>query len=124
MDVMPTFMELGGVEEVTADADGNPVLPVRGRSFAPIIDDLTYEPHRGRYIALDEAGESILFHDDWKAVRPAFADEWELYSMSADPGEQHDVAAEHPELLDELVAEFEAHAEAVGILRRDREASD
>ena len=44
--------------------------------------------------------------------------------MSADPGEQHDVAAEHPELLDELVTEFEAHAEAVGILRRDREASD
>ena len=36
---------------------------------------------------------------NWKAVRPAAGAAIELYDLATDLGEQHDVAAAHPELL-------------------------
>lgn len=32
---------------------------------------------------------------------------WQLYDIVADPGELHDIAAEHPGLVAELVREWE-----------------
>ena len=32
---------------------------------------------------------------------------WQLYGLAADPGEHHDLAAEHPEIIAEMVAEWE-----------------
>ena len=34
---------------------------------------------------------------------------WQLYDLAADPGEHHDLAADHPELAAEMVAEREAN---------------
>ena len=34
---------------------------------------------------------------------------WRLYDIAADPGEHHDLAAEHPELVAEMVAEWETN---------------
>ena len=123
MDIMPTIMDLAGVEEVSVNAAGAQVLPIRGRSFAGVIEDPEFEPHQGQYIGLDEAGESILFHEDWKMFRAPFAEEWELYSMTENPGEGENVADQHPELVAEMALQFEAHAETAGILRRDAEAA-
>jgi len=33
---------------------------------------------------------------------------WQLYNLETDPGERHDIAAENPDLVAELVAEWEA----------------
>ena len=34
---------------------------------------------------------------------------WQLFDLSTDPGERHDLAVELPELTSELVAEWEAN---------------
>lgn len=119
MDIMPTIMDLAGIEEIDTNAAGNQVLPIRGKSFSALLDNPSHQVHAGEYIALDEAGESILFHDDWKIFRGPFAEEWELYSLSQNPNENQNLADQYPEILMELSAEYEAHAEATGILRRD-----
>ncbi len=44
---------------------------------------------------------------------------WELYDLRADPSECHDLAAEHPELLDEMVERWWAEAERNQVLPLD-----
>ena len=57
-------------------------------------------------------GSRAIWHRGWKAVsvHPTLAgwghfdrDRWELYDTEADPTECHDLAAEHPDKLRELV---------------------
>ena len=39
-----------------------------------------------------------------------FPDGWELYDLAADRVERHDVAAEHPDIVKRLAAEWDAWA--------------
>ena len=57
-------------------------------------------------------GSRALWHNGWKAVsvHPTIAgwgnfdqDRWELYDTRVDPTECHDLAAEHPDKLQELI---------------------
>jgi arylsulfatase len=41
---------------------------------------------------------------------------WELYDLSTDRIESHDISAEHPDLVKELSAEYEAWAKRVGVI--------
>lgn len=119
MDVMPTIMDIAGIEEVTTNAEGVPVLPIRGRSFAGLLEDQNYDVHQGQYIALDEGGESILIEGDWKIIRQPQAENWELYRLDSNPSETQDLAGQYPDILADLAAKFDTHAEEAGILRRD-----
>ena len=42
--------------------------------------------------------------------------EWMLFDVEADPGEVNDLAEEMPEVLSELVSEYDAYAADVGVL--------
>jgi hypothetical protein len=41
---------------------------------------------------------------NWKAVRNRGADSFELYDLSQDIGEEHNVAAQHPDVLQKIEA--------------------
>jgi len=41
---------------------------------------------------------------------------WELYDLSTDRSEVHDVAGEHPEIVSELSGQWHAWAERVGVI--------
>ncbi len=118
MDVLPTIMDLAGIEEVTANQAGDSVLPIRGKSFAGLLQDSQQIIHAAdEYIALDMGGVSVLMEDGWKIVRPARSNDWLLFNTSTDPSEQNDLSAQNPEKLADLLAKYEAHAESAGILR-------
>ena len=119
MDLMPTIMDLAGIEEITTNAAGSRVLPIRGKSFAQLLEDQNFDVHGDEYIALDDGNESVLRQGDWKIIRQPFADDWQLYNLRENPSETEDLAEQYPQVLAELSAAFEAHAQATGILRRD-----
>ena len=111
IDLAPTFYEIAGVTP-PAEWEGRAAPALEGRSLAPIF--------RGE----NPAGERALYweynHDaairvgDWKLVR--FDDApWELYDLSTDRAEQHDLAAAKPELARELLAKWTAWAQRHGI---------
>jgi acetyl esterase/lipase len=93
---------------------------VEGRSFAPLLrgariawPDRPLVTHVGRWDR-GKAAESAyrncrIREGQWSLVnvknRP---DAWELYDIAADPGEQTDVAMEHPEIVARLAAEYDA----------------
>ena len=73
-------------------------------------------------------GSRAIWHDGWKAVtnHPTIAgwsnfndDEWELYHTDVDRSELHNLAAEHPEKVRELVNLWFAEAGANGAFPLD-----
>lgn len=98
-DWMPTLMEVVGAADATpSDIDGISLLPTLiGKSQEP--RPLLYRefPSYG--------GQQTIRVGDWKAVRQDMTKgnlEIELYNIAEDIGEQHDVAAEHPEIVERL----------------------
>src|SRR5690606_7100944 len=74
-------------------------------------------------------GHRAIWADGWKAVtmhRPGTAfddDRWALYHTDVDFSETHDVAAEHPEILDRLIRRWWEEAERHGVLPLDDRTS-
>ena len=109
-DLVPTIYDCLGVE-LPEVVKGFPQLPLEGVSIRPTFesDDVPTPKETGFFSML---GSRAIWHKGWKAVsvHPTIAgwsnfanDRWELYQTDQDPTETHDLAAEHPEKLQELV---------------------
>ncbi|MEX0321758.1 MAG: sulfatase-like hydrolase/transferase [Puniceicoccaceae bacterium] len=94
LDLLPTFYAVGGGDIQDLDGiDGVDLLPFM------INKNKSDRPHTTLYWKKEIRG--TIRHMDWKLLRypdrPA-----ELYDLSEDPGEQINLAGEHPELVAEL----------------------
>ena len=113
-DLVPTFLELAGVER-PAEWRGNPVLPLDGESVAATLTDPA-APGRTMDLMVENEGHRAFRRDGWEAVTrheertPYSEDRWELYDAAADPTQLHDLAETEPQRLDELVAAWEESA--------------
>ncbi|MHC4844975.1 MAG: arylsulfatase [Planctomycetota bacterium] len=95
-DVLPTFAELAGAPTPAA-LDGLSMVPtLLGRPHEQTAHELLYWEHA--------RAQQAIRVGDWKAHRKRPGDPIELYDLSSDPGEQHDVAARHPEVVARLTA--------------------
>ena len=116
MDVLPTILEITGVED--AYSDHETVLPIRGKSFAALLDnpnEIIHGPEE--YIPLDAQSMSVLMKGIWKIVRPAGSEHWELFDTSKDPSETTDLRMDQPDIYQDLVSAYEAHAQDIGIVQ-------
>lgn len=90
-DVLPTLAALAAVNSPPCD----------GRDISPLLlgrsDTL---PDRFLYWEYPKRGlNQAVRWRDWKAVRPAGAEGFELYDLARDPAERHNAAAAHPDVL-------------------------
>ncbi|MBV8816965.1 MAG: arylsulfatase, partial [Acidobacteriaceae bacterium] len=94
-DVLPTFAELGG---------GRAPAGIDGISMVNALLGRPQQNHEFLYWEFHEGGFSQAIRmGDWKAVRRTGVDHpIELYDLHRDPGESHDVAGEHSELVDKM----------------------
>jgi len=96
-DYLPTVAELIGIE-APSGLDGISFLPtlLGNRGAQKQHDFLYWEFHeRG-------TTEQAVRLGRWKGIRHAPSSSIELYDLSRDPGEQHDVAAQHPEIVNKI----------------------
>src|SRR5690606_27639789 len=113
------FVELAGGENSTV-VGGREVMPMTGRSIAPILRgevDATRGPDD--VFALEHGGQRAVYRGDWKALwipPPNGIGGCQLFDLAKDPGETADLAAEYPEVLAELAAAYERYAEEVGVV--------
>jgi arylsulfatase A-like enzyme len=115
IDVLPTLVELAGLETRHAVSGASLAPRLRGAAvgspgpaFAEKAVDAEPEPGtRGRIgsvAAISADGRWKLIHNH---VRSDGVPELELYDRRADPLDQHDLAAAHPEVVAELRGELE-----------------
>jgi arylsulfatase A-like enzyme len=99
-DFMSTAAELAGAS-VPENTDGVSFLPtLLGKEGQQQHDYLYWEFH-------EKGGRQALRKDDWKLVKyEVFNPEKttaELYNLATDPGEENNVAAENPEIVNQLM---------------------
>lgn len=112
IDIVPTIYNCLGIEPPET-LKGYTQFPIEGVPFDATFADAAAETEKhSQFYSM--GGTRALWRDGWKAVAvspsapDAWADyeaqDWELYDTNSDPSEVHDVAAEHPELLQELIS--------------------
>ena len=114
MDLLPTIAAAAGAT-YPAERAGRPILPASGRSLLP---DLRGEATPERGIPTAHEGARGYRLGDWKIVwgkRQAAPVTWQLFDLSKDPSEQHDLAAQHPAKLKELADAWMAWAKRCGV---------
>ena len=107
--MLPTFAELGGAKVPETFPDRDPT-PLAGVSLAPIIagQDMPARPP----IHLLFSSDRGLRDGQWKIV--SFQSHpWELYDMTTDRTELHDLAAQHPEIVARMVKTWHEMSEKV-----------
>jgi len=121
-DLTPTILDLLGVEPPATIA-GVAQQPLEGVSFAASFG--AADPPRGASQYFEMFGHRGLWQDGWKAVAyhppgtPFDEDRWELYHLEKDFSESEDLAALHPEKLEQLIAEWWRQAERCKVLPLD-----
>jgi len=127
LDIVPTFLDIAGVEAPDGEYEGRPVHPLRGRSLLPYLRDDRRVPYGDdEPVAFEIFGQGVVFMGSWKAVRlrqPWDERVWRLYDLAADPGEQHDLAESRQQLLAGLVSAYDDFAATHGVLSEPGEVT-
>jgi arylsulfatase len=110
VDIVPTILEALGVE-APSEIKGHEQSPFDGVSMTySVADGDAPTSHHTQFYAM--LGSRAVWHDGWKAVttHPTLSgwghfndDEWELYHTDVDRSELHNLAADEPAKLRELV---------------------
>ncbi len=114
IDIVPTILELAGVEK-PRQWKGEPMPAAPGRSLVEALaDDVSIE--RESLWWLHDQHRAVR-QGDWKLVAAA-GDPWELYDLTTDRAEQHNLAAMHPDKVATLAALWQAQTDAFTILAK------
>lgn len=130
VDIAPTLMTVCKLEEPTD-------IKLDGYSLWPLLtgnQDKIDWPDRTLFIQSHRGDVPVQYHNfaartqDWKLVSatgfgqetlPPGGPKFELFDMKTDPYETRNVAAEHPDVVERLKAEYEAWFQDVGSTRPD-----
>lgn len=113
-DVLPTLLELTGVAPL-AQVNGRPARAIHGISFTPLLFDAS-APSLRREQYYEVWSNRAFYRDGWlarslqKRGEPINLDNWTLHDLESDFSESRDVAAQHPEKLEELKLAFDKAA--------------
>jgi len=114
IDVLPTLCEFANVEVpagIAAKVEGRSLVPLLRDAKAPWPDRPLFT-HLGRWdrgqVAETAYRQCRIREGKWSLVNVKNTPKtWELYDISADPGEANDLAKRHPDIVARLVAEYD-----------------
>jgi len=97
-DVLPTLAELCSAP-LPANIDGISILPeILGESATGRAQS------QHEFLYWEHVNQVAVRIGNWKGIRPKPNAEWELYDLTQDISEQHDIAQQHPELVARISA--------------------
>ncbi len=111
-DLFPTFLEIAGVDSSEIPhTDGLSLVPLlQGKSFTDERSLYWHYPHYG-----NQGGRpgGAIRSGNWKLIEWYAGNALELYDLSADISERHNLAKNHPELTQRLHAQLVNWRESV-----------
>jgi len=123
MDIVPTALELAGIEH-PATHEGREIAAVQGKSWAGMLAGSTESPRTSEdWLGWELFNNRAIRQGDWKIswlYRPFGIDDWQLFNLAEDPGEQFDLSDEFPQKMSELVALWDDYQERNGVIMGER----
>lgn len=103
IDVMPTLVELAGAT-YPKSFNGHAILPMEGRSMVPAFRGAALT--RGKPIFWEHEGNRAVRDGKWKLVA-GFQKPWQLFDMTTDRAEMHDLAASQTGLVRKMAQQWD-----------------
>lgn len=105
MDIMATCLDITGTQ-YPKEYNGHQIIPLAGQSLNPIFKTGSRKGHRE--LCFEHFNEKALIDaSGWKIVWPNNKKAWELYDLNNDRSEMHDLSAQYPDKVKEMVARYE-----------------
>ena len=118
IDILPTCAELAGTS-YPQEYHGHPIDPVEGISLVSSLKANTPDSQlNDRALFWEWGGNRAVRQGSWKLCWDREFKQWELYDLAQDRTELHDLAAEHPERVDELSQQWFAWAKRTELKAR------
>lgn len=118
-DIMPTILDFADITPPKT-FNGNEVEEIRGKSMKTILTGKANEIYSSdTYVGGEMLNGKWMRQGDYKAISvaaPYGSGKWHLYGLKNDPGETENLASEKPELLGELITQWEKYADEVGVI--------
>ncbi|NIZ60212.1 arylsulfatase [Sedimentitalea sp. CY04] len=119
-DIMPTLLEVAGVDMPGPVYDGRKINVPDGISMLPVLMSET-DTVRGddNPVGYELAGSSAVFQGRYKLMQnlePKGTGDWELYDIEADPSELTNLAGQMPDLVEELKTFYASYSERVNLV--------
>ena len=108
IDIMATCVDLAGATYSSS-------IPMQGVSLVPAFT-AGGKINRTQPIFFEHEGNRAIRMDQWKLVAKGMNGKWELYDMTADRTEMHDLAAQEPERVKAMTDQWQKWAEATHVL--------
>ncbi|MCK5067521.1 MAG: arylsulfatase [Bacteroidales bacterium] len=115
-DLAPTFYEVAGIAypEIFEERE---VYPLKGTSLLPYVSGKSSEVHSDEYVfAMEHYGHAMLRKGKWKItnfIRPFELENFMLYDLSTDIGEQTDLREAEPDKYDEMLREWAVFSDKI-----------
>ena len=123
MDIAPTCLEMAGVTHPAPNYRGREVVGMRGKSMVSWLDKKSDRIHDEDFVnGWETSGRAAIGKGVWKAVylpSPRGTDQWQLYNLEKDLGEVHDLAAERPDILKDLLKLWDQYVVETGVVPLD-----
>ena len=112
IDLFPTFADLAGAnvpKDVSKKLDGFSLIPLLESPLAAWHEERMLFTHVGRWnrgIEPQKYGQCSVRMQKYLLVREK--DQWRLYDLKADPGEQNDITDQHKDVVEKLDKAYDA----------------
>jgi arylsulfatase A-like enzyme len=121
-DLMPSFLEIAGIE-YPARHRGITLVEPEGRSLLPLLSGQKDVAFAERGMGWEAYGMDAWRQGGWKILRlpPPYGNgDWQLYDLARDPGETTDLAEDNLDLVRELAGRWEHYARTNEVVRPDK----
>lgn len=112
IDVMATCVDISGVD-YPKEFNGKKIKPLEGVSLEPAFEGKSLK--RKSPLFWEHEENRAVRDGKWKLVAKK-NEPWELYDMEKDRTEMHDLAAKHPEKVQELSKAWDEWAKRADVL--------
>ena len=113
-DIMATCLDLAGADYPTSYR-GRDIPPHEGYSLAPMFEGDAFSRE---VLYWEHEGNRAVRKGRWKLVNK-YPGDWELYDIDLDRTELNDLSADHPEVVEELEALYQAWADRCSVIPWD-----
>ena len=113
LDLLPTFIDYCGLKN-----PGKELLPLDGRSMRPLLEGngewpdrmIVLHHHNGR--KLTKNFRAVMITSEWRLINEKPGN-IELYKIHEDRGQNNNVAAKYPEVVESLMSKYDSHWETL-----------